>query len=290
MIRIFQIILFVVLALPVNANTLPTSNNIPESSNVPGGVVSVHLDLSVKDNPVAPNVYFQNKQVLIFDKDGEYYALVGLPLSLKSDNYYLEYSDAHGRKYQKKFHVKNKYYDISRINIQNKNMVNPDEATQKIIAEDSLKIAKATQIFTTNSFKDLMFANPVEGIPTTSFGSRRIINNQAKNPHSGMDIAAETGTLVRAGMSGKVVLADPFYYSGNMVAIDHGQGLISMYAHLSKISVKIGDDVQTNDVVGEVGSTGRATGPHLHWTVKLNNAAVDPALFLAKSHNNSKEG
>jgi murein DD-endopeptidase MepM/ murein hydrolase activator NlpD len=95
-----------------------------------------------------------------------------------------------------------------------------------------------------------------------------------------MDIAAAAGTPVKVTASGWVLHTDNFFFSGNVVYVDHGSGVISMYAHLSKIQVKAGDTVQQGDIIGEVGSTGRATGPHLHWSVYLNGEAVDPSLFL----------
>ena len=97
-----------------------------------------------------------------------------------------------------------------------------------------------------------------------------------------MDIAAPKSTPVYAASNGQVILADNFYLSGNMVAVDHGGGLVTMYAHLDKILVRVGDEVNTKDKIGLVGSTGRVTGPHLHWTVKLNQVSVDPELFLSK--------
>lgn len=253
---------------------------LPSEESVPGGIIKIDLDYPADHNYSEPEVYFQNNKVLVFELNNNYFALIGLPLTLKPGEYNISYSDYDGKAKTKSFEIKNKKYKISRIKIKNKNMVNPDEETQKRMANDLQKINKAISTYSQEIPEKLVLKQPVRGVPTTSFGARRIINGQSKNPHSGMDIAAAKSTPVNAAASGKVVLADNFYLSGNMVAIDHGKGLITMYAHLSEILVKVGDKVETGNLIGRVGSTGRVTGPHLHWTVKLNKTSVNPALFL----------
>lgn len=120
------------------------------------------------------------------------------------------------------------------------------------------------------------FASPIPGAESARFGERRVFNGQPRAPHSGADLRAKTGKPVRAPAAGKVVLADKLFFQGNTVILDHGGGLTTLYAHLSKILVSPGRRVKKGAKIGLVGATGRVTGPHLHWALKLKNARVDP--------------
>lgn len=125
------------------------------------------------------------------------------------------------------------------------------------------------------------FQFPLKGVTNgTNFGKRRILNGQARSPHTGADLPALTGTPVYATQSGHVVLAEELYFSGNTVIIDHGLGVYSLYGHLAAFDVAAGDDVKAGGLIGKVGATGRATGPHLHWGVTVNKARVNPVLLV----------
>jgi murein DD-endopeptidase MepM/ murein hydrolase activator NlpD len=124
------------------------------------------------------------------------------------------------------------------------------------------------------------FVRPVPGAATSIFGLQRIYNGKPRSPHSGLDLRAATGTLVRASGLGRVVLAEDLYYSGSTVILDHGGGLFTIYAHLSEIFVRTGDNLEMGEPLGYSGATGRVTGPHLHWGAKVGDQPFDPSALL----------
>ena len=150
-------------------------------------------------------------------------------------------------------------------------------------------VRTALKDISTTAFWRSGFVRPVEGRVSGKFGGQRIMNNIPKNPHQGMDIAAKEGTPVKSTADGKVVLAYPdLFYSGNVIIIDHGFGLQTIYAHLKDINVKRGDIVKQGDVIGSVGKTGRVTGPHLHWGASLRNVRINPQSLLDIENNHKK--
>jgi murein DD-endopeptidase MepM/ murein hydrolase activator NlpD len=128
---------------------------------------------------------------------------------------------------------------------------------------------------------ELAFLAPVPHRANSAFGTRSVYNGQPRSPHGGADFLSPAGTPIVSPAAGKVVLAKDLYYTGGTVVVDHGLGIVSLFAHLSKISTAVGDVVARGDTVGLVGATGRVTGAHLHWTLRINGARVDPLSILA---------
>ena len=254
----------------------PSTWAFPKQSLVPGGIAL--LDLKRTDK--TPNFTFKGKPVLTVSHQGKSIAIIGLPLSLKPGEHFIQGHWGTEKSLHKIFFtVIDKQYTTQRIEIKDKRKVNPyAKDMDRIIAEKKRK-QKARLVFTSTPV-NVELLQPVEGIMTGSYGRRRIFNGQKKRPHSGMDIAAATGTPVLAPAAGQVIELGDFFFSGNMVYINHGQGLITLFAHLSKTNVTLGQKVQKGEVIGEVGATGRVTGPHLHWSLGLNGTWVDPELFL----------
>lgn len=159
--------------------------------------------------------------------------------------------------------------------------VNPTEPTLRRITSEAAEFARVWEQSAPNRLWSDAFVRPVPGGATGSFGTRSIFNGRPRQPHGGTDFLSPTGTAIHAPNSGRVVVAREFYFTGNTVIIDHGLGVFSLLAHLSVIDVRAGDGVTAGQIVGQVGATGRVTGPHLHWAVRIGGARVDPAAVLA---------
>jgi murein DD-endopeptidase MepM/ murein hydrolase activator NlpD len=160
-------------------------------------------------------------------------------------------------------------------------IVNPPEAALARIKADAERLNRVWSATEPKRLWNGPFVRPVAEAANSAFGSRSVFNGEARNPHSGADFLSPSGTPVKAPNAGRVALAADLYFTGNTVVIDHGLGLFSLFAHLRSMAVQEGSLVKTGDEVGEVGATGRVTGPHLHWSVRLNDARVDPLSLLA---------
>ena len=156
----------------------------------------------------------------------------------------------------------------------------PPKAVEERIAREAELVSAVYSRFTPQWLGRGAFILPHEGKAFPNFGQRRIYNNKPRSTHAGVDIAAPMGAPIRAANAGKVVLASDLYLSGRTVIIDHGLGLFTIYGHMSKLLVKRGADVAKGDVLGKAGSTGRSTGPHLHWAARIYDARVDPFSLL----------
>lgn len=267
---LLSLLLLACLSLPAQAEGFLTRLlNKP----VPGGVAVVALPETAK--PVQAR--YQGKPVLSVREDGQrWIAIVGIPLTAKPGSHSLEISDGSSLT----FHVGSKDYEAQHITLRNQQQVNPDAERLKRINRELEEQTAAYRAFSPRQPSNLLFDRPVDGRLSSAFGLRRFFNGEERNPHSGLDFAVPAGTPIKAPAAGKVTLIGDYFFNGKTVFIDHGQGLISMFCHLSSVDVKVGDEIPRGGHIGKVGATGRATGPHLHWNVSLNDARVDPAIFI----------
>ncbi len=253
------------------------ANDLPQTANVPGGVVILDTP---KDYNKAPMAFYQHHRVLMIKQNDKWRAMVGIPLDAKPGPHKLTIIADNQADFIH-FDIINKDYPAQYITLKNKRMVNPNPDDLARIKQERIPITKALDTWTETLIINTDFIPPVQGQLSSRFGLKRFFNNQAKNPHSGLDIAAPTGTDIVAPGPATVINTGNYYYNGNSVFLDHGQGLITGYFHMSDIAVKDGQTVKQGDLLGSVGETGRVTGPHLHWNVYLNSYKVDPTLFIA---------
>lgn len=262
------------LFLPAQAH----AQSMIAESRVPGGVAVVEIPGHQQSRP---RVSYLGNPVMVRQQSGHWYAVIGLGLKTKPGKKLVKVTK--DKKEQIAFNVVDKHYPTQYVNgVPQKTVDLSDEDYRRYLKErKKINIAKKSW----NEFDpaSLQLMLPVKSRISGLFGRRRVFNGEPRNPHSGLDLAAPRGTHVYAPADGKVVLTGNFLFIGNAIFIDHGQGLLTLYGHLSKIDVKTGDKVQRGHLIAEVGSTGRATGPHLHWSVYLNRVAVDPLLFINKN-------
>lgn len=247
---------------------------VPRETRVPGGIAVLELPNYTPDTVVR----FKHRRVAVFEKDDRWYALAGISLSTKPGEYAFTI-EQNGIITKTFVQVAAKSYAEQRLIIKNKRKVNPAPMDMERIGKERVKKRNAKSVWSKRQ-PDIDFIWPVTGEISSIFGLRRFFNDQERRPHSGLDIAAPEGKPVRATADAKVVEAGDFFFSGNMIYLDHGQGIISLYAHLSRIDVKPGDRVRKGDIIGAVGQTGRVTGPHLHFAVFANKILIDPVFML----------
>lgn len=248
--------------------------SLPRHLSVPGGVAVLPLAASKP----APRVFFNDKAQPVVQENGRWYALVGIPLDAAVGP--SEVRVLVGTKETTlSFEIKARHYPTQNLRITDGRMVTPPPETEARIATEQARIAELKLHFSETT-PDTAFLLPADGRRSARFGVRRILNGEPRSPHSGLDVAVGTGTTVRAASGGTVLAVEDFYFTGGTVVIDHGQGVLTLYAHLSRIDVLAGQALKRGEPIGASGVTGRATGPHLHWVVVLGGTSVDPELFL----------
>jgi len=215
----------------------------------------------------------KNKEIFFYTFNNIEYAIIPSPFSKNS-------RVING--YCAPIKINKKDFGESRITISDVSKVNLSEKDSQRAYKESQLIKDSLESYSKNIKPSLEFISPVDGIISSRYGKQRYINDQPRSPHLALDIAAAEGTKIIAPAPGKVILIGDFFYSGNYLILDHGFGLLSSYSHMSKIHVNAGDFLKQGDIIGEVGSTGRVTGPQLHWSVYLEKQRINPESFISK--------
>jgi hypothetical protein len=217
------------------------------------------------------------------DQGLEDFALIGLDLGLKPGTYDLEltvfFRDGRTSRLTRKVQVGERSFPVKKLWVKEQYVRPPPEVQDRIQREAEI-LELAYSVSSSRWLGEGAFALPHPGEMARNFGERRVYNNVPRSTHSGVDIAAPYGSPVRASNSGRVVLAKDLYFSGKTVIIDHGLGLFTFYCHFSSLRVNRGDAVKKGTVIALAGSTGRSTGPHLHWGVRLQGSRIDPSALL----------
>ena len=249
----------------------------------PGDVLKVYLKNSLRFHSAVLRVFGKKYPFAFSAKSDELLALVGIDLNQSEGEYPLEITVQHktgqNEKIRRRLFVEKMEFPEERLWVDER-FVTPPSSVLERIQRESVILSSIYSLSSPDWMADGPFILPVEGKAAHNFGLRRFFNNLPRSPHSGEDISAPTGTVVKASNSGRIVFASDLYYSGNTVIIDHGLGVYSFYCHFSRILAKRGESVKKGDPIGEVGATGRVTGPHLHWSIRVNGGRCDPYSLL----------
>lgn len=247
-----------------------------EWSAIQGDVVSVQMNYA---GDTLSLTCFGKKWPLKAKGNGLWHGWIGIDLKKKVGKHNVLWRSGESIIAEDSLNVSKGIFRISRIEVAKQMASLSKEVLPRYWAE--VKALKATYTAKVSANPDIiMHGKPVKGIESSPFGAQRIVNGKAKSPHSGIDIAAPSGTAITTPLAGKVLLVADMYLNGKTVAIGHGNGLVSIFSHMSSIAVQLGDWVDDRQKIGEVGATGRATGPHLHWGVRFNQARINPASLL----------
>ncbi|MGB4468517.1 MAG: peptidoglycan DD-metalloendopeptidase family protein [Azovibrio sp.] len=247
---------------------------------VPGGVARLELG---PDTAARPQLWLGDQPVTVLARQGRWQALVGIPLDTPAGTLILRQGPRPDQGSPLALRVEPRQYPVQNLRLKNKGQVELSPENEARVAREHEEIARLKRHWRDTPYVDTDFVRPAAGRLSGRFGVRRFFNGQPRAPHSGLDIAAARGTPVRTVSGGQVLAVADYFFNGHSVFIDHGQGLISLYCHLDGIDVHPGQWLEKGAPIGTVGSTGRSTGPHLHWTMVLNGTNVDPALFLHQS-------
>lgn len=273
----FMTAMTVMTLLLLSSKTLAVPvNSLPTEALVPGGVAVLATGTQ------ASAAEFRDERVMLAEYQGAQYAIVGIPLDARLGSHEVNLKTADGSTTTLSFNIIDKQYVEQRLTITNERQVNPNTEDMVRINRESAEMNQAFSSWDETLEPVMQMRAPTEGPRSSSFGLRRFFNDQPRAPHSGMDIAATEGTPIYAPAPGVIRATGNYFFNGNTIILDHGHGLITLYCHMNTIDVTPGTRVEAGEQIGKVGQTGRVTGPHLHWSINLNNVRVDPALFIAE--------
>ena len=273
----FVILFLVVITSCANLSSPNTAINcsFPEDNSYAGGLINISI--SSNETALEDKLRMEDLKFSICRSDNlDVVILAPVPLSYAKKEVKLTLSD----QLIAVVDLKDKFYRESRIEITNQDFVSPPSIMQERIRDEYLQGQQAKNTFTKRVLKDFNMDKPLDGITSSEFGVKRYINNEPRNRHIGLDIANKEGTPITAPLDGKIILSDNFFYKGNVIYIDHGGGLVTSYSHLSYKEAKLNQRISKGDILGYVGSTGRVTGPHLHWEVYYLGIPINPEIFL----------
>ena len=270
----FYILIFIISYS--HASSLYASSDF---SNVhPGGIYITEISKAEYNQ----DLLIDGQKILKWNKNNKFYVLYGLSYHLKTEQHNFEIKNKDGAVLREiGINIVQKSFRTQKINV-NKKYTKPTDKILEKIKKDRIKLVKARKIWFENN-PDMEFILPVKGITTGIFGTKRFYNGIEGNYHNGFDIAADTGTPIVAPSSGKITLTGNFFYNGKTIILDHGRSLKSIMIHLDEILVEENQYVEKGQIIGKVGTTGKSTGAHLHWSVLVNNTYIDPELLIDKS-------
>lgn len=251
--------------------------HLPRQASVPGGIALVPLGAATA-RPVAHQAQIP---LLVMGNASAWTAVAGIPLTALAGPARIEVQVDGAPLRSFEYVIRPKKYLEQRLRVAPGQVDLSPEDQARYEREHEHQLNVMATFSSPVDGDTFVMAQPVPGRRSSSFGLRRIFNGAARAPHSGMDIAAPSGTPVKAPLAARVIDTGDYFFNGGTVWLDHGGGLLTLYCHLSETSVRVGDLLRSGDRLGAVGATGRVTGPHLHWGVMLNRTMVDPALFLA---------
>ncbi|HEX9138896.1 MAG TPA: peptidoglycan DD-metalloendopeptidase family protein, partial [Steroidobacteraceae bacterium] len=263
------------LAALAAANVTRAEAPLPQASAVPGGVALLDIQAG---GDTAPKVSYEGNPVMVLREPAGWVAVLGIGLDTSVGEHSAQLVLPTGPA-ERSFAVGSKQYTEQHLTVA-PGQVDLSAKDLARFEREKVRLHAALATFSPKAPDSLQLAAPIDGVRSSSFGSRRFFNNEGRAPHSGMDIAGPVGLPVHAAAAGRVIDTGNYFFNGNTILLDHGQGLITMYCHLSAIDVTVGANVARGQAIGKVGATGRVTGSHLHFGVALNRAFVDPALFL----------